>query len=1320
MKKWDKKRILAIAFLCLCIVIGFSIAKPIIEKKVLEIVNAELKKIEEIEEAHISRIRFGFFPPKVSIKKIDLKIKNVPEVRDIQIDQVAVYPTIINLLSGQLRIRTIRVSGADLEIFENKTDEDKPLPKYDYAFLRKLPFVKFEVLNSKIRYSEFTINARYLVFKKTWNGIDVSAFGIDAKDSTDVIPNMLLKSCKIDLSPNSISVGNFTLSSQNSYLQFGLNLNKPFSTEMLNLESFKESESNLTTKIQLQDFENIVQRFVKKKNNKDHAMKGTLQASIYSQKTKSKDPAFAVNTLWKDIQFDSYAVKNLEIQGLFENDIFNISKLSVDDNNLAADSSNLKFKVDLKKKTLSTDGNIHVRKIEVGSFLENNLLLENIPVYAPINAVLNCNGELYPNTQANCKVKGNLNNVKIWSSSTNRSDSKIIVDLTANEFDTNVTLYKDHIDFKTNHQFNESHATGEGSVDYVKGFDVRYNSDFFSFNDIRSLANIPLKGFGKISGTTRGSAKWGVFDAKAELSDFHFFDYYLGESKADVSYANGNLNFTNGEVKINSSLVNIETGLNFDNSNIYVLAKSDKAFVQDILAAIKNIAEVPIYLSGDGSFDLNLKGPLNLGQMTYKLTANFDNGLIHKDRYKNLKIDVEADEGQVKVNNSVFYLSDQFNLTGTVNPKGMVDLVAIADSVNLANIIFFKDLGLNLDGLASIRIDLKDHILLPEVTGQTVTKTMNTVTKLGDSSFNFKVHKTFSEFDGSFFDGKANGHFMIPHNETAPISAKANYSNFNPLELLSIFNNKTSVTNAKISFTGSSDLHSKGDIRKNLSGSIKINQLSIGQDNVSQLTTSQSSELKLRNGKIDGQISLKDNINNKLDFIFDKDSNYNTLKGRLNLTFLRAFVPNLNESRGQMSIDTKFNIFPEFEMYGKGSIRNLYVKIENLKHPFQNINTNFDLKKTTFTFNDLNGEFANGLIQGAGFVDLKNSIKVNFAGKADRLNLDIPEDVKSVASGNFFFTGDGFPYKLGGNFKLHDGFFGMEFAGQDDGKYSVVTSQYIPSAQREKQPLDLDLKIETENPIKVKNSMVDGMAKANIRIQGGPSTPILTGTVDIMPNTSLISPQGSVIFKTTAGQVTFNTVTPSLGQLNINAETRIRDNNEILGKDYDVQVIIQGYANDPTLTFSSQPSLNESEILSLIALGVKDSNRLGQEISSNSQQSQTGYQLGGIFLKNEFARDLQDRLGVQVNFTSSFEDQDVSPKISIEKKFSPKFSITGSRTLGTNKRTATKAEYKFNKNFSIISGWENNDIEDATLLRTRRYLQPNIIGVDVQYSFEFE
>lgn len=1317
MKKWDKKRILAITFIILVVIIGFSIAKPIIEKKVLQLVKDELKNYKEIKNSSISRIRFGFFPPKVTIKKIELELNDIPEIEEVKIQQIAVYPAIINLLSGQIKIRTIRITGADFEILENKDKQNKPLPKYDYYFLRKLPFIGLEFINTKIKYSEFTVNSRYVAMKKTWNGIDISAFGIETHDSTNTIPDIILKSCKIDLSPDSIAIGNFTLSSKNSYLQLGLSLNKMFSTKILNFETLKESESNLTTKIQLQDFENIMQRFVKKPGTK-HEVRGTLQASIYSQKDKQGHPSFAVNSLWKDVLFDTYAAKSIELQGTYLKDSFTVSKLTVKDKNLEASSNNLKFKFNLKNKSVKTNGTVNVSQFEVGDFLQTNLLLKNIPVYSPMSANLNCKGELYPDVNTACKVKGRIENLKIWSNN-NRDPSKVIIDLSANDFTTDVTLYKKHLDFSTQHLFKDSSATGSGSVDYVKGFDVKYNSDFFSFNDIKSLANIPLSGFGKISGTTKGSAKWGTFSSKAELSELYFFDYYFGESKADIDYANSNLNFTNGEVKIKSSTVDLETGLDFDTNNIYILAKSDKVFVQDILSAIKKIAEVPVYLSGSGNFDLNLTGPLDLGKMSYKLTGNFDNGLIHKDRYKNLKIDIAAEKGNVKVNNSLFYLSDQFNITGTVDPKGMLDVVALADSVNLANIMFFKDLGLNLDGLASIRIDLKDHILLPVVTGQTVTKTLNTVTKLGDSSFNFKVHKTFSEFDGSFFDGKATGQFMIPHNETAPISAKANYTNFNPLELLSIFNNKTSVTNARINFTGSSNLYSKGDIRKNLSGTLKIDQLSIGKDNVSQLRTTQATELKFKKSKIDGRMTLIDTYNNNLNVIFDSE-NDNSLSGRLNLTFLRAFVPNLNESRGLMTIDSRFNIFPEFSMNGKGSIRNLYIKIENLKHPFQNINTNFDLKKTTFNFNDLNGEFANGLIQGAGYVDLQNGFKVNFAGKADRLNLDIPEDVKSVSSGNFFFSGDGFPYKLGGNFKIHDGYFGMEFTGQDDGKYTIMTSQYIPSSQREKQPLDLDLKIETENPIKVKNSMVDGAANAKLRIQGGPSSPILTGIIDIAPNTSLISPQGSAVFKTTVGQINFNSSTPALGQLNISAESRIRDNNEILGKDYDIQVSIQGFASDPTLTFSSQPSLTESEILSLIALGVKDSNRLGQEISSNSQQSQTGYQLGGIFLKNEFARDLQDRLGVQVNFTSSFEDQDVSPKISIEKKFSPKFSLTGSRTLGTNKRTATKAEYKFNKNFSIIGGWENNDIEDATLLRTRRYLQPNIIGVDAQYSFEFE
>ena len=209
-------------------------------------------------------------------------------------------------------------------------------------------------------------------------------------------------------------------------------------------------------------------------------------------------------------------------------------------------------------------------------------------------------------------------------------------------------------------------------------------------------------------------------------------------------------------------------------------------------------------------------------------------------------------------------------------------------------------------------------------------------------------------------------------------------------------------------------------------------------------------------------------------------------------------------------------------------------------------------------------------------------------------------------------------------------------------------------------------------------------------------------------------------FNVTTGNMIFNSVTPEKGSIYIDANARIKDYVDLLQREYDIRMLIQGTGENPDITFSSQPTLTEAQILSFLALGMLDSNSLNQEISLGDQQTQTGYQIGGIFLKNKFAKDIQDRLGLQLNFTSSYENQDVSPRIVVEKKFNSKFSLSGSRTLGTFQKNTARGQYKISKKLSIIGLYENYELDNDTSLNRSRLIDgQNVWGMDLQYNFEF-
>jgi autotransporter translocation and assembly factor TamB len=411
---------------------------------------------------------------------------------------------------------------------------------------------------------------------------------------------------------------------------------------------------------------------------------------------------------------------------------------------------------------------------------------------------------------------------------------------------------------------------------------------------------------------------------------------------------------------------------------------------------------------------------------------------------------------------------------------------------------------------------------------------------------------------------------------------------------------------------------------------------------------------------------------------------------------------------------------PQFSFTkGQGQISNLSLKVENLSHSFKDLTAKLDFNKRNIYLSNVAGLFANGPITGEGRIYFADGIGVELKGRGERLNLNIPEGFRSVVSGDYEFKGVGFPYLLSGNFIVNEGLFESEFSESSSEQFVLQPSQYLPKSKLSVSPLKLNLDIKTDRPIAINNSLVEGTATADLNIQGQPSSPILTGQIRLTNDSKVIFQSNK--FNVNSGLIAFNSVSPEDAVLNIDANARIKDFVDILEREYDIRMLVQGTGRNPQITFSSQPNLSEPQILSFLAFGMLENNSLNQEISLGDQQAQTGYQIGGIFLKNKFAKDIQDRLGLQFNFTSSYENQDVSPKVVVEKKFNSKFSLSGSRTLGTFQKNTVRGEYKINKKLSIIGLYENWDLDNqATLNRARLIDGDNVLGMDLQYNLEFE
>ena len=165
----------------------------------------------------------------------------------------------------------------------------------------------------------------------------------------------------------------------------------------------------------------------------------------------------------------------------------------------------------------------------------------------------------------------------------------------------------------------------------------------------------------------------------------------------------------------------------------------------------------------------------------------------------------------------------------------------------------------------------------------------------------------------------------------------------------------------------------------------------------------------------------------------------------------------------------------------------------------------------------------------------------------------------------------------------------------------------------------------------------------------------------------------------------------------------------------------EGEPRNLEFDFTSQPSLDEKQIVSLLTIGTVSTQNLGQEINAQEQAAYSGFQFGSYLLqRNKAVKDLKKRTGIELGVSSSLTSFGVNPKVEAKKGWTPRLSSSLSQTFGNQRNLEFKNEYKLNKKASTILGIQNNQTNDTSQLNNRRLRNGVILDLGLQYKFEFD
>ncbi|EAU63185.1 conserved hypothetical protein [Stigmatella aurantiaca DW4/3-1] len=170
---------------------------------------------------------------------------------------------------------------------------------------------------------------------------------------------------------------------------------------------------------------------------------------------------------------------------------------------------------------------------------------------------------------------------------------------------------------------------------------------------------------------------------------------------------------------------------------------------------------------------------------------------------------------------------------------------------------------------------------------------------------------------------------------------------------------------------------------------------------------------------------------------------------------------------------------------------------------------------------------------------------------------------------------------------------------------------------------------------------------------------------------------------------------------------------QTLVREYTVKVHAFGRPADPQVLFSSEPSLAEGDVLSLLTLGVTSTDKETAASASAGLAAEALFNASGLdrqvkrFLpSNSILKDLS----FQISTTYNDATRQAEPTAQLESKIlSDQLKIGMSQPV-SGRGTRARAEYRFDNRLSAQAQWDNENNEAAL----------GNLGLELKLSWEVE
>lgn len=511
----------------------------------------------------------------------------------------------------------------------------------------------------------------------------------------------------------------------------------------------------------------------------------------------------------------------------------------------------------------------------------------------------------------------------------------------------------------------------------------------------------------------------------------------------------------------------------------------------------------------------------------------------------------------------------------------------------------------------------------------------------------------------------------------------------------------------------------KGSDWRALSGSGELKELSLSKTGF-YLRSPGPTQITAQNGRLDTKPISLEGENSKLQVQLsgkvDGTALDNRIKGIASMKLLEFVTPVIEEARGKMDIDLSLQgDSANSRLIGMISLQDGFFRFTGLDAPAEGVNGKIKFNNNRVTLESMAGQLGGGSLQLSGGLNL-------YLNRAPQFDLDLflannrvkfyPVSFAEIADAKISFTGDHPPYLMGGTAHMKRVMMRNNFTvGSQKG---LKNARYLPDKMEGSHALyEMKIRAMADGGIFVENDLLNAEFKGEVTLTNTFEYPQIVMRADLV--------RGKLIFRNASfvlDHASIRNPNPEifLPTFSIGGTTNVEN--------YRINIFASGNTEKPKINLSSNPSIPQEDIVSLLAFGYRgeDARKLTTADTNNIAYSE----VGSILLDQlQLNQNLQSK-GLRVLVVPSLTDTEeniirphtamgqASPKVYVQTQILRNLDASFGGTVGATQGQSvdSRLEYRLSRKASVSAVYEQSPGLDATEIK-------NSFGGDLKFRWVF-